>query len=445
VTALLADLGRLSPAQLRDALADLDAAQLEALAYDWPTWARPEQRVPAGDWRTWLLLTGRGWGKTRTLSETVRTWAQARDARIAVVGRTSADVRDVLVEGPAGILSVHPPSERPTYLPTVRRIAWRSGAVATTYSAEEPDLLRGPSHTHAVADELAAWVRAEEAWSNLQLTLRLGVHPRIVAATTPRPIKLLRDLLTASSTVVTRGRTSDNAALAQSVLDEFRARYGGTRLGLQELEGEILWETPGALWSRDLLDRTRVQAAPELVRVVVGVDPAASANEGSDLTGIVACGRDRAGHVYVLADRSCRASPAGWAARAVALFDELRADRLVAEANQGGAMVEATLRTVRASLPIRLVHASRGKVTRAEPVAAVWEQGKAHVVGTFPDLETELCTFAPGTMERSPDRADAMVWAATELIGAGLVSADVFNLPRLPWRSRDPREVGLRW
>ncbi len=415
---LRALLALLPPAALRDVLDTLSAEELLALRYDWTTWGRPEQQLPPGDWRVWLLICGRGFGKTRTLSEAVRIWARDPAARIALVARTAADARDVLVEGPAGVLSVFPERERPTYYPAVRRVVFRSGAVATTYSSQESDQLRGPSHSHAVADEVAAWDRADEVWSNLQLTLRLGAHPRVVAATTPRPIKLLRDLMAARSTVVTRGRTTDNLAnLAPGVVAEFYQRWGGTRLGRQELEGEILADTPGALWNREVLDASRVAVAPaDLERIVVAVDPAVSAHEDSDLTGIVACGIDRAGHVYVLRDASCKASPAGWASRAVALYDAVHADRIVAEANQGGAMVEATIRTVRESLPVTLVHASRGKITRAEPVASLWEQKRGHVVGTLAELEDELCSFAPGLMEHSPDRADAMCWAATSLL-----------------------------
>ena len=406
-------------AALLDTLPD-DAA--DELAHDWDgLWARPEQRLPPGDWRTWLLLCGRGFGKSRTLTETLRIWARDPSMRCAVVARTAADLRDCLLDGPAGILTIAPPKERPAHIASMRRLVWPNGAVATLYSAEEPDSLRGPNHTCAIADEVATWQYPEETWSNLQLTLRLGAHPRVVAATTPRPIKLLRDLIAAPSTVTTRGSTFANAAhLAPSALQEFRARYAGTRLGRQELDGELLLDTPGALWSRELLDGSRVTSPPaDLVRIVVGVDPAISAEEGSDLTGIVACGRDERGHVYVLADRSVRASPAGWSSRVVALYDSLGADRVIAEANQGGAMVESVLRTVRPSLPVTLVHASRGKVTRAEPVAAMWEQGRGHLVGMHPELEDELTAFAPGPMPHSPDRADAMVWAVSSLMEAG--------------------------
>lgn len=410
-------LAALRPDELRQLLAGLSGDELEAVTYDWSLWGRAEQQPPPGAWRVWLLLTGRGWGKTRTLSETVRQWANDPSARIALVGRTAGDVRDVLVEGPAGILSVFPARERPTYLPSVRRLIFKSGAIATTYSSEEPDLLRGPSHSHAAVDELAAWERAEEAWSNLQLTLRIGAHPRVVVATTPRPIKLLKELMASANTVVTRGRTADNERnLAPSALAEFYGRWGGTRLGAQELEGQLLEQVEGALWTRAILDETRVAKSPELARIVVGVDPAVSSGEGADETGIVVAGRAKDGHVYVVADRSLRASPDGWGRAVVAAFDGFKADRVIVEANQGGEMVETVLRTIRATLPVTRVHATRGKLTRAEPVAALFEQRKAHVVGTLPALEEQLATYAPGETD-SPDRLDAMVWALSSLAG----------------------------
>jgi phage terminase large subunit-like protein len=412
-----------TPAERLAILATLSPDELLALLYDWPTWARPSQLPPPGDWRVWLILSGRGWGKTRCGSEWIRSQAREHpECRLAVVARTSADTRDVCVEGESGVLAVHPPSERPLYEPSKRRVTWRNGSQATCYSADEPDLLRGPQHHAVWADEVATWSDVDATWSNLQLGLRLGTNPRVLATTTPRPIKLLRDLIASPSTVVTRGSTFDNAAnLAASALAEYRVRYEGTRLGRQELSGELLWDVPGALWSRELLDASRVQAPPsDLQRIVVGVDPAVGSPEsGGDLTGIVAVGRDVRGHLYVLRDASCRATPAGWAARAVALYDEVGADRIIAEANQGGAMVESTIKTVRADLPVMLVHASRGKITRGEPVSALWEQGRGHIVGVLSELEDELSSFAPGLMAHSPDRADAMVWACSSLMESG--------------------------
>ncbi len=416
-------LARLTQAQVREMLAGISPEELQALRYDWETWARPEQLPPdEGDWTVFLYLAGRGAGKTRSAAEWVRKVAMRHPGcRIAVVARTAADVRDVCVEGESGILAVHPPGDRPLYEPSKRRITWRNGAQATCYSADEPDLLRGPQHHFAWCDELATWERLEDTFANLRLGLRLGDHPRNFVSTTPRPLPLLRELLKIKTTIVRRGSTFDNAAnLAPSALAEFRARYEGTRLGRQELYAEILDDVPGALWTRSMLDGSRVKEAPDLVRVVVAVDPAVTSGEDSDETGIVVAGRSADGHFYVLADRSCRLSPDGWARRAVAAFDELEADRLVAETNQGGDMVASTIRTVRPALPVTLVRATRGKRVRAEPIAALYEQGRVHHVGAFQELEDQMCSFTPDAiLEKSPDRVDAAVWALTELSGRG--------------------------
>jgi phage terminase large subunit-like protein len=346
--------------------------------------------------------------------------------RIALVGRTTADVRDVMVEGESGILAVSPSWNRPVYEPSKRRLTWPNGALATCYSADEPDLLRGPQHDAAACDELASWKYAQETWSNLMFGLRIGDRPQVVVSTTPRPIRILRELLQAPTTKITRGSTFDNAAnLAPSALAEFRNRYEGTRIGRQELNGEVLDDVPGALWQREMLDKLRVRVAPELQRIVVAIDPAVTSNEGSDETGIVAAGKGPCTckgktetHFFVLSDRTCRASPDGWARRAIETFDELKADRIVAEVNNGGEMVELTVRTVRRDVPYTAVHASRGKRSRAEPIAALYEQGKVHHVGGFPDLEDQLCAFAPESQDGSPDRADALVWALSSLNGA---------------------------
>ncbi len=439
-------LGRLAPAQVQNFLAGLGAEELLALRYDWPTWARPEQLPPDdGEWSTFLYLAGRGAGKTRSASEWVRKMAREHPGcRVAVVARTAADGRDVCIEGESGLLTVHPPSERPLYEPSKRRVTWRNGSQATAYSADEPDLLRGPQHHFAWADELATWQRAQETWDNLQLGLRLGDRPRCVVTTTPRPIPLIRELLKRPTTVVRRGSTFDNAAnLAPSALAEFRARYEGTRLGRQELHAELLDDVPGALWTRAMLDDNRVKAAPdELVRIVVAVDPAVTSGEDADETGIVAAGRGKDGHLYVLADRSCRLSPDGWARRAVHLFRDLKADRIVAEVNNGGELVEATLRTVDRHVPYRAVHASRGKRVRAEPIAALYEQGKVHHVGGFPELEDQMCTFLPEGNEKSPDRVDALVWALTEF-AKPVVSLDDAGVGGPHWRFMESRPQHL--
>jgi phage terminase large subunit-like protein len=383
--------------------------------YDWAARARPEQLPPAGAWATWLILAGRGWGKTRTGAEFVRAEVEAgRMRRVAIVGRTAADVRDVMVEGESGLLAVTPPWRQPRYEPSKRRLTWPNGAVATTFSADKPDLLRGPELDGFWADELAAWRFGQEAWDNLQLALRRGRHPRGVVTTTPRATRLLRDLLADPATHVTRGSTFENVAnLAPGFVARMRARYEGTRLGRQELLGEVLDDTPGALWTRARLDALRVRRPPDLVRVVVAVDPAATSTEDADETGIVVAGLGADGHGYVLDDRTVRGTPLQWATAAVEAFREHRADRVVGEANNGGEMVGYTIATVDPTVPFKAVWASRGKRTRAEPIAALDERGLVHHVGYLAELEDQMCTWRPG--EDSPDRLDARVWALTEL------------------------------
>jgi len=393
---------------------DLERA---AAAWSWPLVARPEQLAPRGKWSIWLVKAGRGWGKTRVGAEWVRSVARP-GARIALVGPTAADVRDVMIEGESGILSVCEPWNLPTYEPSKRRLTWTNGAIATAYSAEEPDRLRGPQHTHAWCDEAAAWARPD-TWDMAMMGLRLGDHPQVVVTTTPRNVPLMRTIQASPGLIVTRGRTLDNASnLAPSFLTGLMARYEGTRLGRQELEGEDLNDNPDALWQRDAIDGTRVREAPDLRRVVVAIDPAVTAKDDSDETGIVVAAIGVDGRGYVLADRSGRYKPDEWARVAMRAFDEFKADRIVAEGNQGGDMVAHVLRTAWADAPIRIVHASRGKVARAEPVAALYEQGRVSHVGAFPLLEDQLTGWSPGGP--SPDRLDALVWALTELfLGKG--------------------------
>jgi phage terminase large subunit-like protein len=400
--------------------------EAEALAHEWAFWARPAQLAPAGNWTVWLILAGRGFGKTRTAAEWARAQAAAMPgSRGALVARTAADSRDVLVEGESGILAICAPWDRPVYEPSKRRLTWPNGSVATLYSADKPDLLRGPQHHWAVADELAAW-RYAEAWDQLMFGLRLGDHPRVTVATTPRPTPIIRELVRDANVAVTRGSTYDNQVnLAPAFMRQIITKYEGTRLGRQELLAEILDDVPGALWTREILDRGRVRRAPALARLVVAVDPAVSAGEAANETGIVVVGRGEDGHGYVLEDVSSKGSPAEWAAAAVMAFDRWGADRIVAEVNQGGDMVEHTIRTAAQDLhqrgkrgtgyvSFRQVRASRGKFTRAEPVSALYEQGRMHHVGMLAELEDQMCTWLPG--EESPDRMDALVWGATELM-----------------------------
>jgi predicted phage terminase large subunit-like protein len=397
------------------------AAELEQ---GWRVLARPNQLPPEGDWDIWLLLAGRGYGKTRVLSETANAWATTGQCRrIALVAATAADARDVMIEGESGILECAPRWCRPHYEATRRRVVWPNGAMAYSYSAEEPDRLRGPQHDGALCDELASW-RDPSTWDMLQFGLRLGSHPRVVIATTPRPTKLVRQLLAreGQGVVVTRGSTFENRAnLAPGFFQSVVARYEGTRLGRQELEAELLTDIPGALWNWATIEGCRRAHAPDLARVVVAVDPAVSSHEGSDETGIVVVGKDEQGRGYVLEDLSRRYQPADWARTAINAYFQHSADRVVAEVNQGGDLVEATLRQIDANVPFTAVHASRGKYTRAEPCAALYEQGKVHHIGTFPQLEDQMTSFVPdidrGRMG-SPDRLDALVWALTELVVA---------------------------
>ena len=396
--------------------------QLEELLHDWTIWARPDQIAPAGDWTTWLVLGGRGAGKTRTGAEWVRARAiaSAGTARIALVGETFADVREVMVEGVSGLLAVHPRHERPLWEVSRRRILWPNGAVAHVFSAEDPESLRGPQFDAAWADELGKWRYAEAAWDMLQFGLRLGDRPQQIVTTTPRPIPLLKRLIEDGRTTVTRASTRANAVnLAPNFLDAVVGRYAGTRLGRQELDGEMIEERADALWHRAGIEAGRIAAAPPLKRIVVAVDPPASHRKGADACGIVAAGLAEDDIAYVLKDGSLeRARPAEWAARAIALYRRFDADALVAEVNQGGDMVSAVIAEVDQTVPVTPVRATRGKWLRAEPVAALYEQGRVRHVGAFPDLEDEMCDFGPDGLSsgRSPDRLDALVWALTSLL-----------------------------
>lgn len=399
----------------------MDGAIADELENGWSSTARPEQLPPPGDWSVWLLLAGRGAGKTRAAAEWVRSMVESGAARnVAIVGATASDVRDTLVEGVSGLLSISPDWNRPNYEPSKRRLTWPNGATATMFSSEEPDRLRGPNHDLAWMDELASWQNQQATWDNLQLTLRLGARPRCCISTTPRPSKLLKDLVSRKGhdVVISGGSTFANRAnLAPVFLDSIVRRYAGTRLGRQELEAELLQDVEGALWNLDRIDELRRFKAPELERIVVAIDPAISVGEDSAETGIVVCGLGVDGHGYVLEDASGKYLPTQWANRAVNLYRKYRADRIVAEINQGGQMVESTVRTIDKNVAYRGVHAKRGKILRAEPVSALYEQSRVHHVGAFPELEDQQCGFAGGG--DSPDRLDAMVYAISDLmIGA---------------------------
>jgi phage terminase large subunit-like protein len=428
------------PEPARNDLAEvLSPAEARALLYDWTFWARPTQVPPQGNWRVWLLLAGRGFGKTRTGAELVRARVAACTARrLALVAPTAADARNVMVEGESGILAISPPWDRPRYEPSKRRLTWPNGAIATLYSADEPERLRGPQHDATWCDELGSW-RYPEAWDMLMLGLRLGGDPRVVVTTTPRPTKLIRALIADPTAIVTRGTTYENRTnLAPGFLEQIIRKYEGTRLGRQELEAELLDDVPGALWNRGVIEASRARAAPTLVRVVVAIDPAATSSEDADETGIIVAGKDGQGRGWVLADGSGRYRPAEWAKTAIAAYRAHRADRVVAEINNGGEMVEATLRVIDPNVPFRAVRASRGKLTRAEPVAALYEQGRVHHLGAFPQLEDQMCGFVPADPDdsgprptgSSPDRVDALVWALTDLLIEPMSDQGIYDLYR---------------
>jgi phage terminase large subunit-like protein len=408
----------MSPSSLAELLADTLADG------GWRAKARPEQLPPPGDWNGWLVMAGRGFGKTRTGSEWVKELVETKQAsRIALIAPTAADCRDVMVEGPAGILAVSSAWERPQYEPSKRRLTWPNGAIATMFSSEESDRLRGPQHDAAWFDELAAMTDPSAVWDMAMFGLRLR-RPRWLVTTTPRPVKLIQELMAreGQDVIVTRGSTFDNAAnLAPAFLETIRTRYEGTRLGRQELFAELLLDVPGALWTRTMLERANgFSGLPELKRVVVAVDPSGTrgAGDGCDSVGIVVAGLGADGLGYVLADRTCKLSPDGWGREAVKAYHQFKADRMIAERNFGGAMVEHVIRTIDRNVSYREVTASRGKIVRAEPIAALYEQGRIRHAGSFVELEDQLAAMTSEGYVGigSPDRADALVWGLTDLM-----------------------------
>lgn len=413
------------------ALSSLEAHEVARLAHIWEGWARDDQLPPAATdagapWRTWLVLGGRGSGKTRTGAE----WARARALgpphslqrarRIALVGETLGQVRSVMIEGLSGLLSIHPPAERPKFEVSKNQLVWPNGTIAQLFAADDPDSLRGPQFDAAWCDELCKWRRPERAWDNLQFALRSGPLPQCVVTTTPRAITLLTDIMNDRATAVSRSRTADNAAnLAPAFLTEMQRRYADTVLGRQELEGEIVSDRMTGIWKRAWLNEARLSARPELTRIVVAVDPPVTSNASSDSCGIIVAGLGVDGRGYVIGDRTIQGrEPAVWAHAAVAAYHDYQADRIVVETNQGGDLVVQVFRTVEPNLPVKKVYASRGKYLRAEPVSVLYAQGRVAHVGEFPDLEAQMCDFAADGLSngKSPDRLDALVWALTELM-----------------------------
>jgi phage terminase large subunit-like protein len=389
--------------------------EIARLKYTWALNARPEQQLPSGDWRVLLVKAGRGWGKTRCGAEAVRFWVK-NFARVNIIAATFDDVRDICIEGESGILACCPRSERPRFVPSRHLLEWQNGATSLLFSADEPERLRGKQHDKLWADELASW-RNPESWDQAMFGLRLGANPQAIVTTTPRPSALIKALVKDAHTIVVKGTSYENRSnLAPAFLDKIITKYEGTRLGRQELLAEILEDREGALFTQALIDAARVDKASELIRIVIAVDPAVTSNEDSDETGIIAAGMDgrKPAHFYILDDQSLTASPEKWARRAVSAFHRHGADRVAAEVNQGGDLVEATIRNIDPDIAYRAVRATRGKAVRAEPISSLYEQGRVHHVGLFGELEDQMCDYVPGA-SASPDRMDALVWALTEL------------------------------
>jgi predicted phage terminase large subunit-like protein len=386
-----------------------------ALKGAWRSVARPEQLAPPGAWTTWVFCGGRGAGKTRSGAEWVQERVAAGSRYVHLVAPTAADCRDVMLEGPAGILSIAPPHLRPIYQPSLRKLVWPSGAQGLLFSSDEPDRLRGPQCDTTWIDELCAMRQAQEVLDNANFGLRVGKDPRCLITTTPRPLKCFKALLArdGQDVVVTRSSSFANREnLAPAFFSQITAKYAGTRLGRQELEAELLTDTPGALWHLERIEELRVRAAPQpLQRIVVAIDPAVTFGPDADETGIIVAGLGADGSGYVLDDLSGRFPPEEWARRAIAAYRNFSADRIVAEVNNGGDLVEATLRSVDPTIPFSAVHASRGKLTRAEPVSALYERGRVHHVGVFGPLEDQLTSYDGSRSAASPDRLDALCWA----------------------------------
>ncbi|MGH7744902.1 MAG: DNA-packaging protein [Candidatus Dormibacteria bacterium] len=420
----------------------LTKSELAALRYDWTFWSRCEQRLPPGDWNYWLIMAGRGWGKTRTGAETVRQWVRT-NRYVNLIGATADDARDIMIEGESGILEICPSDERPEYKPSKRKLFWPNGAESLIFTADEPERLRGKQHQKLLCDELSAW-RYAESWDQAKFGSRLGQNPQVIITTTPRPTEILREIMSDPATVITRGTTHDNSEnLAKPFLSSILRRYEGTRLGRQEIYGELLDDNPHALFRRSDIDAGRIKEAPPLTRIVVAIDPAATSGEESDETGIICAGLCE-GHGYVLDDHSLRASPMGWARKAVLLLHERNADRILAEVNNGGEMVISTIKSVDPNVPTRSVTASRGKAVRAEPVAALYEQHRIHHVGSFPVLEDQMCDFDPlNPSGRSPDRMDALVWAITDLM-LGEQTTGLLDFMRNAQERARPQEPAVR-
>ncbi len=413
---------QLTERQQKQFLRETKPADLAKMYRHWYFSARKSQLPPEGDWTVWMMMAGRGFGKTRSGAEWIRQIAENNaGVRLALLAATYHEGRAVMIDGESGLRAIAPHDNRPRWNNMLRRLQWRNGAQAFLFSAEEPDSLRGPQHHAAWCDELAKWPNAEDTWMNLHMGLRLGDKPRVMVTTTPRPVNLLKKLASDSNCVVTRGATRENAAhLPPAFIANVYETWGKTRLGRQELDGKLIEDVAGALWTREMLEHCFVRTAPKLARIVVAVDPAVTSGEGADACGIIVAGKSADGHYYVLADKTVRgASPETWARMVSHAAHSYAADKIIAEANNGGDLVSAVLHNVDEALPVKLVRAARGKSARAEPIAALYERGLVHHAGRFVELEDQMCGLLPGGSYKgpgkSPDRADALVWAMAEL------------------------------
>ena len=427
---LVSKLLRLTPEARRQFIDEsLTPDQYLALLYDWQEWGRPSQQVPEGEWTWWMILAGRGWGKTRTGAETVNHWVKIakRPIRIALVAETKKDAREVIALGESGILETAPPWMKPKYEVSKGLITWPNGCQGFLYSGEEPDQLRGPQFHKAWVDEWAKYQYPVETMDNLEMALRLGSHPQGIITTTPRPLPMIKEMLIDPDVVVTRGSSYENRVnLAPNYIKRVIKKYEGTRLGRQELYAEVLDDVEGGFWTRALLDKYRIKKGdrlPEMVRIAIAVDPATTSGADSNETGIMAGGKGTDGKMYLFDDLSGVFTPEQWARRVVTNYDRFEADAVVGEANNGGDLVERNIRTIEHQGPVkyRKVNASRGKHVRAEPASTIHEQGKIVFVGQFPQLEDQLIFFTPEGYEGvgSPDRGDAFVWLVWFLMIAG--------------------------
>jgi len=433
---LTADYLRTLPTnEVKAALEQLTPQQIEELQYSYEFLARDNQLPPDGDWNVWFLNCGRGFGKTWTGVQWVREQVKQGKKRIAAVAATNSDIERVMVKGESGFLSLCWKGDKtykgkemgfPEWSPTKRTLSWANGAKVEFYSAEEPERLRGPQFEAAWGDEVAAWNKDQETWDMLQFCLRLGKHPRVCVTTTPKSTVLVRKLLKDPKTHVTTGSTFDNTNnLASTYLQAVRNQYEGTRLGRQELYAEVLTENEGALWTADMIDTCQITSSelPPLIRKVVAVDPAVSSNVESDNTGIVVAGICEQGKAYILGDYTFKGSPETWANKVVSLYHEFECSRIVYESNQGKDLIPSLFKTIDENLPLKGVHASTAKIARAEPVSALYEQGKVFHVrdceAPLTELETQMTTYEPLGKHKSPDRYDAMVWALTDLMLKG--------------------------